>query len=45
MLTRIPLGRFVEPTEVAEVTCFLLGEQSSMVQGVCINVDGGFAVT
>lgn len=45
VLMRIPLGRFVQPTEVAEVTCFLLGEQSIMVHGVCLNVDGGFDVT
>jgi len=42
MLSRIPLGRFVEPKEVAEVILFLLGERSAMVNGVTLLVDGGF---
>jgi NAD(P)-dependent dehydrogenase (short-subunit alcohol dehydrogenase family) len=43
MLARIPLGRFVTPDEVAEIICYLLSEQASMVHGTCLNVDGGFA--
>lgn len=42
MKRRIPLGRFVEPDEVAEVIAFLLGGQSSMVHGQSLAVDGGF---
>lgn len=42
MLARIPLGRFVQPTEVAEAICFLLSDASAMVNGVALNVDGGF---
>ncbi len=42
MLSRIPLGRFVEPEEVADVILFLLGDRSSMVTGSEILVDGGF---
>jgi len=43
MLARIPLGRFVEPEEVARTVCFLLGEDAAMVNGVCLEVDGGFS--
>jgi len=42
MLSRIPLGRFVEPEEVAEVIIFMLSEKSAMVNGVTLLVDGGF---
>jgi len=42
MLARIPLGRFVEPEEVASVILFLLGDGASMVSGSQVLVDGGF---
>ena len=42
MLARIPLGRFVEPEEVARAVCFLLGDGAKMVSGTCLEVDGGF---
>ncbi len=42
MRSRIPLGRFVEPAEVAEAVCYLLGGGASMINGVCLPVDGGF---
>lgn len=42
MLARIPLGRFVQPAEVAETICFLLSDAAAMVNGVALNVDGGF---
>lgn len=45
MLARIPLGRFVQPAEVAEAVCFLLSDAASMVNGVALNVDGGFRAT
>lgn len=43
MLARIPLGRFVEPEEVARTVCFLLGDDATMVSGACLEVDGGFS--
>jgi NAD(P)-dependent dehydrogenase (short-subunit alcohol dehydrogenase family) len=42
MLNRIPMGRFVEPEEVADVILFLLSDKSTMVHGSEILVDGGF---
>ncbi|HTW28158.1 MAG TPA: SDR family oxidoreductase [Acetobacteraceae bacterium] len=42
MRARIPLGRFAQPSEVAEAICFLLSDAASMVNGVSLNVDGGF---
>lgn len=42
MLARIPAGRFVQPKEVAAAVCFLLSDAASMVNGICLEVDGGF---
>ena len=41
LLKEIPLGRFGEPVEVANVIAFLLGPDSSYVTGQCLNIDGG----
>jgi NAD(P)-dependent dehydrogenase (short-subunit alcohol dehydrogenase family) len=45
VLARIPLGRFLQPHEVASAICFLLGDDATMVNGVCLPADGGFAVS
>jgi NAD(P)-dependent dehydrogenase (short-subunit alcohol dehydrogenase family) len=42
MLRRIPMGRFVQPEEVAKTIAFLLGDGASMVHGHSLPVDGGF---
>lgn len=42
MLNRIPIGRFAEPEDVANVIVYLLSERSAMVNGVTLLVDGGF---
>lgn len=42
MLARVPLGRFVEPDEVAEAILWLLSDASAMVNGTSLVVDGGF---
>jgi NAD(P)-dependent dehydrogenase (short-subunit alcohol dehydrogenase family) len=45
MLSRIPLGRFAEPDDIAEVILFLLSDAAAMVHGVSLPVDGGYMVT
>ncbi len=45
MLARIPLGRFAKPLDVAHAVAFLLSEQSAMVHGVTLPIDGGFLAT
>ena len=45
MLARMPLGRFIEPEEVAEVVLFLLSDRASMVNGVSMPIDAGFQIT
>ncbi len=37
----IPLGRFGEPEEVAELCVFLASEEASYITGQVINCDGG----
>lgn len=44
VLDRIPLGRFVEPEEVARAIAWLLDGGASMINGVSLPVDGGFGV-
>jgi len=44
VLRRIPLGRFIEPVEVARVIAYLLGSGASMVNGVTMPVDGGYMI-
>jgi len=40
-LATIPLRRFGQPKEIADVVCFLASEQASYVTGAVIAVDGG----
>lgn len=44
LLSRIPMGRFIEPAEVASAVAYLLGERSSMITGVTLPVDGGLLI-
>jgi 2-deoxy-D-gluconate 3-dehydrogenase len=39
---RIPLGRFAEPEEIADVIAFLVSHDARYVTGAVIPVDGGF---
>jgi NAD(P)-dependent dehydrogenase (short-subunit alcohol dehydrogenase family) len=36
-----PLGRLAEPSEIADVVCFLVGDQAAYITGATIVVDGG----
>ncbi|MFI9531628.1 SDR family NAD(P)-dependent oxidoreductase [Nocardia fusca] len=45
MLARIPLGRFAAPAEVSATALFLASDLASMINGVDIPIDGGYAVS
>jgi len=38
----IPLGRFAEPEEIAELVSFLISEKNTYINGAEIIIDGGF---
>jgi 3-oxoacyl-[acyl-carrier protein] reductase len=40
-ISKIPLGRFGEPREVAEAVAFLLSDHSSYITGETLKVNGG----
>ncbi len=44
-VSQIPLGRFAEPNEVAEVVAFLASDAASYVTGATIDVNGGWVMT
>ena len=39
--SRIPLGKFAEPEEIARPLVFLASDQASYITGVCVPVSGG----
>ena len=40
-LATIPIGRFSQPEDLANASCFLCSDEASMITGVCMEVDGG----
>lgn len=45
MMQRIPLQRFAQPGDICGAILFLLGDEACMVNGVCLDVDGGFCAS
>jgi NAD(P)-dependent dehydrogenase (short-subunit alcohol dehydrogenase family) len=41
----VPLGRFADPIEVANVVDFLASDRASFVNGATIDVNGGWVMT
>ena len=41
MLSRIPLGRVGAHQELADLTAFLLADQSGFINGETVTIDGG----
>lgn len=42
---KIPLGRMVEPEDIADAVVFLASDQSRMCTGVALDVDGGVLIS
>ena len=42
---RIPLGRWAQPAEIAEVIAFLVSPAASYVHGAVIPIDGGYSIS
>ena len=43
-LKETPMGRLVTPLDIADLTAFLIGPNSSMISGVTIPLDGGYSL-
>ena len=44
ILEQIPLGRFAEADEVAQIACFMVSHEARYITGQVIQVDGGLAM-
>jgi len=43
-LQTIPIGRLCRPEDVAQAALYLAADESAMLTGTCINVDGGYGI-
>ena len=44
-LARVPMGRMIQPEEIARAALFLCSDEASVVTGVVMPVDGGYLVS
>lgn len=44
LTSRIPMGRYAEPAEIAGVIAFLLSDEASLITGQTVMVDGGMSI-
>lgn len=44
LLSRIPIGRFGEPEDIAGAIAFLLSDAASMITGHTLAIDGGYTI-
>ena len=42
MMSRIPLGKFAQPRDVSNAVLYLLSDQSDMINGTVLPIDGGY---
>ncbi len=42
-ITEQPLGRIVEPRDVADLVCCLVSPRADAVNGTCVTIDGGWS--
>ena len=45
VLSRTPIGRIGEPSEVASVAAFLASDDASYITGQSVNIDGGLVMS
>lgn len=44
ILEQIPLGRFAQPEEIANIACFMASDAAAYITGQVIQIDGGMAM-
>jgi 3-oxoacyl-[acyl-carrier protein] reductase len=44
MAEQIPLGRLVQPADIANAVSFLVSDAAAMITGACLPVDGGLCI-
>ncbi len=44
-LNRVPMGRMIQPEEIARAALFLCSDEAPVITGVVMPVDGGYLVS